>query len=83
MAAFRKIDYWLDDRQWLQKQYTLQKQAIAKCEEIQTAQTDLAYTLQKDRDFWKKRAKRNKSIVIGGCIALGGAAGLLVWLAVK
>lgn len=83
MPQFRKIDYWLDDRTWLIKQADLQKQALAKCEEITTAQTSLAITLEKDRNYWRKLAKKRNIAIITGGITLATSAALLLYFALK
>lgn len=81
--AFRKLDYWLEDRIWLIGQNKLLNQAVDKCNQLTVNQTLLTEAITKERDYFKKLARRRNTTIIIGGVAIAGVTTALVAIALK
>lgn len=80
----RRIDAWLEEKDFLKGQYKLQKEALAKCEQLAESYDQLSSTYKLDAEYWKKIARKNNrqtAFVASGVGAV--AAGVILYLVLK
>ena len=84
ISQARRIDAWLEEKDFLKGQYTLQKEALQKAEKLAESYDQLSATYKLDAEYWKKIAKKNNrqtAFIASGVGAV--AAGVILYLVLK